>query len=219
MNWQKKVALGIAWGASLAAGVAAGYVYADRKLRKEYDEKLQQELDASVNYLQKRGKAEPTEEYQERRSSKVDISKPPLEEFVAERNRTAYHTIMTNEGYSPETPQEDDPSDKVITQSSDEIYAIPTDVFLDNESGYDQCSISYFADGGVLDEHGDYVVDFENMIGTDYPPFGELSGEPHIVYLRNTRLRMEIEVVKDDDNAADILAANLEHQSKHPGSP
>lgn len=207
MNTLDKVVFGAVWGASIAGALFLGYTIADKKLRQEYDEKLQQELDASVKYLEDRGKAEPTEVYQEkRRAANVDISKPSLEEVVAERQRIAYHKIARSEGYSPETPQEDDPDDKVIVQSPNEVVTIGRDEFLDNESGFDQESITYFADGGVLDDHGELVVDFETLIGSGEPPFGELSGEPHVVYLRNTRLRREFEVIRDDANAADILA-------------
>lgn len=208
MKTSEKLVLAVAWGASVAGALFAGYTIAEKKLQKEYDERLERELDASVTFLEERGKAEPTEEYKERRTAAtVNIKKPSLDEVVAERQRTAYHTIVSSEGYSPETPQEDDPDDKVIVQREDEVEVIGRDEFLDNESGYDQDSITYYADGAVLDDHGELVVDFESLIGPGVPPFGQSSGESHVVYLRNKRLKREFEVIRDEDtNAADILA-------------
>jgi hypothetical protein len=92
-----------------------------------------------------------------------------------------------------------------VCETLPEIHAITTEEFMENESGYLQSSITYFADGGVLDENGELVVAHQDLIGDAVPPFGQLSGEPHIVYLRNTKRRQEFEVIQDDANAADIL--------------
>lgn len=189
--------------AGLASLITAAVV--ERHMLKGIDEKLQQELDRSVEYLVLAKKAKPTEEYVEKRVGRTfDITKPSLDEVAAKNQKVRYDTIVNKAGYLPEEePAEDEVE---VCDTLGELFPISTEEFMENESGYMQCQVTYFADGGVLDEHGDVVENWNDLIGWAKPPFGELSGEPNIVYLRNVRLRREIEVVYDDANAADILA-------------
>lgn len=210
--------------ALISAGIATIITakVVEKQMLSELDERVQRELEASVVFLETTGQAEPTEEYQEQHKqifgTKFAGEKPSLDDLANKNQRTRYDQIIKGSGYSgDETVTADDgtvmaaePQVEGSMQSQSElpdIHPISTDEFMENESGFMQMSVTYFADGGVLDEHGDVVADFRDMIGTEMPPFGKLSGEPHIVYLRNTRLRREIEVIHDPEaNAADILA-------------
>lgn len=192
------------FSAGVATLVTATVV--ERKMVKEFDERLQRELAASVDFLVKTEKAEPTEEYQEKHKqifgTKFDISKPPIDE-VAKNQKVRYDAIVKSESYSPSKSEEEDEEDAI---DKGEIYTLSMEEFMENKSEYFQQTLTYFADGGVLDSDGEFVVDWKDMIGPGVPPFGMNSGEAHIVYLRNERLRQEYEVVRDEANAADILA-------------
>jgi hypothetical protein len=193
----------------ISAGVAslATAKYVETKLLKEFDQELQRQLEESVSFLEQTGKAEPTEEYEEKRVIRnASAVKPPLDEVVNQNHKVRYDQIVSGEAYvAPEDGTIMVNDIQEVCDNLPEIFTITTEEFMENESGFDQCSLTYFADGGVLDEEGELVVDFEDMIGNTRPPFGDQSGEPHIVYLRNTRLKREFEVIEDDANAKDIL--------------
>lgn len=193
--------------AGLATIITAHVV--EKQMLKEFDERLERELEASVTFLEETGKAEATEEYEQHREvfgTKFDLTKPSPDEVLNKNQKVRYDAVVKGEGYSYHSDDKPPEGEIEMAEELGEIHAISTDEFMENESGYLQSTMTYFADGGVLDEDNELVVDFEDMIGTARPPFGELSGEPHIVYLRNTRLRREFEVIEDDANAADILA-------------
>lgn len=210
--------------ALISAGIATIITakVVEKQMLEVLDERVQQELEASVVFLETTGQAEATEEYEERReafSTKSGITKPSLDDLAANKNqRTRYDQIIKGAGYSGDEGATAEDGTVMVAEPQVEgamqtqpglpdIHPISTDEFMENESGFMQLSVTYFADGGVLDEHGDIVDDFRDLIGAEMPPFGQLSGEPHIVYLRNTRLRREIEVIHDPEaNAADILA-------------
>lgn len=192
----------------------------EKQLLAEFDERMEKELAASVNFLEQTGRAEPTEDYENQHKmlfgTKFDATKPSVEDLVNKHQKVRYDQIVRREGYSPEgAVQAEDGSlmtgevqeEAAEVEMLSDIHAITLEEFMENESGFLQSTLNYFDDGGVLDEDGDLVVGHVDMIGEGEPPFGELSGETHIVYLRNTKIRREFEVVKEEGNAADILQA------------
>lgn len=190
--------------AGLASLITA--VVVERQMLKDFDEQLERELQESVDFLVERGKAEPTEEYQEKHKLVFGsaFQKPSLDELVAKNQKVRYDAVINKSGYSP---NEEPPEGELdVTEDLGDLYPISTEEFMENESGFMQCQVTLFADGGVADELGEVVEDWRDLIGNARPPFGELSGEPNIVYLRNQKLRREIEVVFDEANYADILA-------------
>jgi len=193
-----------------SAGVATlitGYVM-EKAMLKELDERLERELEASVNFLVTTEKAEPTEEYEEHQrvvGKLTSLEKPPLDEIVKKNQKTRYDNVLKGANYVEPEPEVIPDGEIEVCDTLGDIHVISTEEFMANESGFLQSSMTYFSDGGVLDEDGELVVDFEDMIGTK-PPFGELSGEPHIVYLRNTKRNQEYEVIFDEARAEDVLA-------------
>jgi len=197
--------------AGLATLITAKVV--EVKLEKEFEERLERELEASVDYLEETGKAEPTDEYQDKHKrvfgTKFDLEKPSIDEVAGKNEKVRYDQVIKNESYSPDIDVEDGKMmiDGVeVCDTLPDIHAISTDEYMSNESEFLQSTLTYFADGGVLDEDNELVVDHVGLIGNAIPPFGQLSGEPHVVYLRNTKLRREFEIIQDEANAADILA-------------
>jgi len=197
--------------AGLATVITAKVV--ETVLEKEFEERLERELTASVEFLEETGKAEPTEEYQEKHKqvfgTKFDLEKPPLDE-LAKNEKVRYDQIVKSYTSSKDVVTDEEGKTMIdgveVCDTLPDIHAISTDEYMENESGFLQSTLTYCADGGVLDEDGDLVVDHVDMIGNAIPPFGQLSGEPHVVYLRNTKTRREYEVIQDEANAADILA-------------
>lgn len=215
-------ALGYLASALIGAGVATlvtAKVVEDRLL-KEYDERFQKELDESIKYLEKYKYGN----FVGRNSSPAQPDAPHVavnvvdnvtaavsettEEKPSKNEKVRYDQIIKAQAYLVGEDASDEELEEAMLESEAEIYAITAEEFFENENGWMQGSISYYADGGVLDDHGEVVADWRDLIGDSVPPFGMMSGEPHVVYLRNTKHRREFEVVRDHANAADILAGN-----------
>lgn len=77
-------------------------------------------------------------------------------------------------------------------------YVIPPDQF--DEAGYTTCSLTYYADGMLVDNETDRVMlqnDIDVKIGTDWQHhFGEF--EDDAVYIRNDDLECDFEILKED---------------------
>jgi len=131
-------------------------------------------------------------------------NKPTLEDLAARNQKTNYATPVPSE-------LTEDKIEEVIPEeepySDPDISVISRDVFYANGTEWPQETVSYFADGGVLDVGGDWVVDPELSIGTQKPPFGQMSEDPNVVYLKNKRLQKEFEVIFDSGNASDFANA------------
>lgn len=221
------------WAASLfSAGLATIITakYVEKIMLDEVDKQVQEQVEASVEFMTMRLDAELiskagnegediSEEELEETHTRVFgtryAQKPPIDQVAGRNERLRYDQILTKGEYksSPETTKEDlhavaveDDVQEPGRADLSELVVLPKDEFMENESGYMQMTLMYFSDGGVLDEANDLVPDWQDMIGKGMPPFGELSGEPHIVYLRNNKHRQEYEVVYDQGKAADILA-------------
>lgn len=214
--------------------VAGGYlVYAvtKKKFEREYDERLTRELETSVAFLTKQfnldkpviisddpeNVGEPTpideklmgehdaiaETYGQRVFTGQD--KPPLEDIVARNETTQYNTPVN----PVEEPEEDLSGEEEPYQDPD-VSVIGRDLFMENTSEWTQDTLTYFADDGVLDVGGDFVEDHVNLIGPNKPPFGQMSEDANVVYLRNKRIQREFEVIFDPGNASDFLAHSLQ---------
>lgn len=132
------------------------------------------------------------------------LEKPPLEDLISRNNqRMAYHKIIEDAAYSQ--------TDETMHTEEDEPYEDPDitvigqELFISNVSEFDQESLTYYADGGVVDDQGGLVADHVTLIGSGTPKFGLQSNDPQIVYLRNKRLKKEFEVIQDPGNSTDFL--------------
>lgn len=216
-------------GASVVSATAASAVMwfvIKKKLEESYEVRLAEELQASIDFLVESKvelekvtigdpdfeEEEPVkilpevlEELSEVEGERIfgDEDKPSLDALAANQ-KIEYHKILTSENYlddalDPEEPPYEDP----------EIQPISRDLFQANVSEFEQHTLTYFADGGVLDEEGGFVSDHEILIGPNPPKFGMMSEDPDIVYIRNKRLEREYEVIRDEQNASDFLSHEL----------
>lgn len=136
-----------------------------------------------------------------------------LDELKAKSHVTRYDKILTEEEY-----KEPEPEEQVLhvgevswDPGNEDISVISRDIFLENTSYFDQASLTYFQDDGVLDEASEYVPEHELLIGIGKPPFGQMSEDENVVYIRNKGLQTEYEIIQDPGNATDFLMHDLQH--------
>lgn len=200
------MALALAVTAAVSAAVSSLVTYqvAYRKLGKEFDERLEAEKLASAEFL----RAEKKRIRDAKISfGKTEDAKPATPEHleVAKIDYTRYAKISENDVLPmPENP------DEVPDANVDEIYEISVDDYMANETEFEQHQISWFKDGMVVDSDGDILPDYIDRIGNAEPPFGGLSGEEHVAYIRNTRRREEYEVTRELMTAEEAYASDVD---------
>lgn len=185
-------------------GFAIGYKFAENRLGARFEERLEAETagmrEYYTNVKQKYDTPEeaaaaliPEEEVSEdprARHHKVQYNKivkekygDPLDEFAegCEIDEVVKKNVF--EEQLPGTP-------RIITQ----------DEFMANETGYEQASLTYYANGGVLTDQRDEVIEnVDDVAGTMFVVnFGEGSSDSNVVHVRNDKIFMDFEIVRSE---------------------
>lgn len=249
---RKNVLITLGVSAASAAGASAiTWFLAQKRLEEQYEDRLQEEIRVSVNFILKEmginnvivtdedpdivaarmneeaadervsvivaeqgydsalASEEPEPEVERVFGSQED--KPPLEDLAQRNQTTPYHKVLTPD--EPEVTEEDFPEPP---PENPDITVISRDIFLENPNEWQQDTITYFADDGVLDVELEFIENHEELIGPGKPRFGETSGDPKVVYVRNKKLMREFEIISDPGNASEFLAHSLGEMYK-PG--
>lgn len=89
-------------------------------------------------------------------------------------------------------------------------YVIPVEEFVANENEWPQSTLTYYEGDDVLvDEEDQNILDDASrllLVGTHLSDFGVQSNDPRAVYLRNEKMHLELEVLKDQSKYADKVA-------------
>ena len=143
---------------------------------------------------------------------------PTLDELVAmgqadaeARRKEDHDDAHLVEGNIFDNPQPDEETlgvEEVRTErDATHPYVIESHEWYLNESDYDQVTLTYWADDGVLaDDAYRLVNEVEAVVGeTNLHRFGFKSDHPDIVYIRNERLGADYEITKDERNYAEVV--------------
>jgi hypothetical protein len=100
-------------------------------------------------------------------------------------------------------------------------FVLTQEEFNENDTSYDQKTLTYYDGDGVLaDEQDQPIDDADRVVGNENMlRFGHGSGDPNIVYIRNNRLELDFEVVHSDGKfAKEVLGYDdeLKHSNKRP---
>jgi hypothetical protein len=95
-----------------------------------------------------------------------------------------------------------------------EIYILHRDEFDHEEMGYNHTTITYYAGDDILTDERDVPIhNYTTIIGEGNLIFGKGTGDPSIVYIRNTRIESEMEVILDHGYfQVEVLGQELEDQ-------
>lgn len=230
----KKTAVGVLalmWVGGAAAGSLATYFIVKKRLDATYDDRLAEELQTSIDFLASQQvdfsktivteevpqdtEVEEIEEIEEDAPDEFEgmrlvETKPPIEELAAKNQAVQYNKIVEAQQYDTALLKEEEHIDEPDFETvNPDISVIGRDLFMTNVSEWPQTTLTYFSDGGVLDLQGDFVPEHENLIGVGKPPFGEMSEDENIVYLRNKKEQTEYEVLWDPGQAGEFLRHSL----------
>lgn len=211
-------------GALVAAG--ATYFLLQKKLQKEYDESLSEELEATKKFFTNLQKIEyPTPGDLAREKG---LSVPDMQE------RNENQRVLDELAYGGEKEETDaveaelkEVSKNVFTNyannstwDADEEeakrdpampYIISYDEFFENQPEYEQTQLTYFAEDGVLADTTDKPVDESLVNPENLDKFGHGSRDPNIVYVRNEARELDFEISYAEGKYSEQVMGFIQH--------
>lgn len=181
-------------------GAALGAFATWQYLKPKYERMVQDEVNEFKKDWSER-EGEKTEDPDEDDESRI----MDIEELEQKRNELRemvkqYDDILDENKYT-----------KVLEKGGsnmkdDEPYVISPLKFAEEDEDYDVVSLTYHADGFLVDDMGVLIDDVESIVGTEFPEhFGEYTEDPDTVYVRNERLMTDYEIQRDLDNYAESV--------------
>lgn len=176
---------------AFAVGGAAGFALSWPVAKKKYEQIAKEEIASVKEVFEKRKKSQVdiTENNPEPKLTIKDVfeSEPTLEE-----QRQAYKQLLNNTNYiSPEEKKQPTLP-----------YLIHPDEFGEMDD-FERFTLTYYKDGVLVDEVGDVVHDWLDLVSPDYfDHFGDF--EDDAVYIRNPKLKCDYEILYDERNYGDI---------------
>lgn len=162
------------------AGAGIGSVVTYKLVKKHYDQIIQEEIDSVKEAFSEMNGEDDAEDGETKQ--KNDIEEEPTE-------KEAYESIVKESGYAVETDKKED-------KHMEKPYVISPSEFGDSD--YAILSLTYFLDGTVLNERDKIVTNVDELIGEDFANhFGDYPEDPDTVYVRNDKLEIDFEILKD----------------------
>ena len=157
-----------------AAGAAVGSLVTVKVVQARYEQLIQEEIESVKEAYAKLSKKAAAEEEEE------------------DPDEDQYYDIINKEGYTASEEEEDD---------MELPYVISPDDF--GECDYVQVSLTYCADGVVVNDRGKEVVNVDELVGLEsLTHFGEY--EDDSVFVRNDKLQIDFEILKDYRKSSEI---------------
>lgn len=162
-----------------------------------------QQNDILKSVIKKEGYTHYSEMYDQEK--KDDPNAPKMPVYNLKESVDGYGDIL---GYRVEEEEDESEEEGVElydlpARGSDEPYTITPDEFGDRE-GYQQISLTYYADGILADEDDRIIEDIEGEVGSDnLEKIGEY--EDDAVFIRNDLYRCDYEVLLDHRNYDDVV--------------
>lgn len=184
--------------AAFILGAAVGSIAAWHFTKKTYERIAQEEIDSVKATFSKLYKREDdiTQDSDDSSDDEEDEEDP---------NRDEYISIAEREGY---VNYEDITVTKIPRSNKyDAPYVIPPESF-DELDTYDVASLTYYADQVLTDDTDHVIEDMESLTGFATTEeleshFGEHDDES--IFIRNDRLKCDIEILYDQRTYADVL--------------
>jgi hypothetical protein len=210
-----KIVISVTAVASLAVGAASGYFFA----RHKFEEQLgyfAEELDEMQAAFE--AKIEEIEGVQRQIPGTKEFASPQ-EAWAAYRNMEPLgkaEVTVTSDGLTVEVDEEaqlaiknifnggEEELDEEAVQAevaarSDKVpYILSADEYYENESEYEQKTLTYFAGDNILiDEEQVIVENVARLVGeANLKRFGYRSKDQNTVFVRNSRAKLEFEILR-----------------------
>lgn len=178
------------------AGAALGTVVTWQFTKKQYEQRVQEEVESVKKVFSERYDTKPASDEVEEENEEED---PKSSTYLGEKPSVMeYATELLKRRYTPD--EEDTTEDKEILPGP---VVIPPDEFGEDEA-YEKISLTYYADGVLADEMDKIVKDVDTFVGEEsLTHFGEW--EDDSVFVRNDRFKRYYEILLDQRKYSDVV--------------
>lgn len=188
-----------------ATGAAIGSLVTWKVVKTRYERMVQEEVDAfKADYIRcMRNVSNTTNPCENERIDEED-DEYDEDESLEHSDKVRYHALVnrySKSGDDAENSEEGEGDD--VAPYINGPYVITPQDYGDGNFDHNLECVTYYADG-VLADSWDVVLDIEETIGEDsLEHFGDHAED--VVHVRNERLQIDYEVVKDPRTYAEIL--------------
>jgi len=147
--------------------------------------------------------------------------RPPVDVVVEEVNVTKNVFVQAKDDDPRDWDYNAELADREL--NPDVPYAISFEEFNENEPNHEQTTLTYYEmDDTLVDSQDKPVDDTEYTVGDDnLNRFGDGSGDPNVVYVRNNKIDMDFEIVRDKGSYQKQVfgtdpETNLSHSRRRP---
>ena len=193
------------FAAGLVTGAIAGAYLVKDKVMADAKEEINEVREYYKSKKEDNKEEEPVKEEVKVEEEHEEPEEP--EEFVEEEKEeykeiTKNYTTYTNytNYVKPEQPSQ--------AVNNDTPYVIDPEEFGEEE-GYDTMTLTYFADGVLIDDVDEVIEDKDTVVGLEnLKIFDEFDASS--VYVRNDIWKTDFEILKDDWNWSDLQEPKIE---------
>lgn len=177
------------FAAGLAVGAVAGAVLVKNKVLADAKAEVEEVRDY---YRSQRGEVqrEEVEEVKEVVEETIDRVQDMIKEHDNKKEHVNYNKLVQNYNPSKNVVEYDDP------------FIIDPSEFGENDD-YDTMTLTYFADGVLIDDVDDIVEEPDIVVGLENLKVFEEYGASS-VYVRNDIYKTDYEIIRDDWNYSDL---------------
>lgn len=191
---------------AFAIGAAAGSAVTYKLIKDKYEKRYQEEREELREALLKNTPRDSEPKVEEPEEDEIDKM---LRETKEERslNLQKHAEIAQEQGYTNYTrPGEIDDDEPDADDSNDYKPYIINSIDFGQKDGFETISAMYFADQILVDDDYDIVDDVESFVGFEsLGHFGDDEDDPDSVYVRNPRLRLDIEILRSELTYAEAM--------------
>ena len=177
------------FAAGLAVGAVAGALVVKNKVLADAKAEIEEVRDY---YRRQRGEVnrEEVEEVKEKVEETIDRVQDMIKEHDNKKEHVNYNKLVQNYNPSKNVVEYDDP------------FIIDPSEFGENDD-YDTMTLTYFADGVLVDDVDDIVDEPDIVVGLENLKVFEEYGASS-VYVRNDIYKTDYEIIRDDWNYSDL---------------
>lgn len=226
--------------ASMFIGLGAGYMIAEKRLVRQFEERLEIETEAMrtfytatdvKKYATPEAAVQALIPEEERVSGSLETS------AVTKTDRVEYHKIVKSYANGKEMIDPEEQHSMIAEYGEEEevvqfnnvhnpsqtehknIYVISDDEFIENANDFIQSTLTYYVlDNVVTDEREDKIDDFVHTLGNEFKDmFGVKSEDPNTVHVRNEHLSLEFEICRNPKSySEEVLGMTWEPPIERP---
>lgn len=223
---------------SFCVGACLSYLVTNKVVKKKYEELADREIDEARRFYKKGDYSDPVKAL-----DKLEKENKKRKESVKLVKDLGYTNEFTPAPHvhAPEAKEEDlgepevrnvfvnnvpiddnfDYEEELKNRDESYPYVISEEEFLQGEPDYSQNKMTWFEeDGQLVDDEDTMIPESDPIVGdSNLLRFGHGSKDNNVVYIRNERLEIDIEVVRDMGSYVKSVLGfdqeSLEHSDRH----